>query len=331
MSRKRAHRMTTSVQQPAFSEKRKLWLEALNGTDGNSIVSQIFQMTWDDASFRVINEARRLAPVDPDGSVQLNGLVLRLLNRGFLAIQASAIRRLADKACHRSNPLEGKEGVRSLIALIGDMRKHRSLLTRRAMFDAEGRAYDNERCHEHGMADAEGRAYHNERRHEHIDRLAGVKPENRQPEDTIREDVFDNLRIKIDKATETISEYATKFLAHAATSDSRAYVNADDIEITLGCLREAQRSLSEVTGFLAVEILGDSCSTNFLPKPVCAHLEYIEMPLTAPENKQKLLEVWRQCERKSGQWSGWRLDEYEKEFSDAPPAAGNQESGVPDM
>ena len=307
MSRKRAHRMTTSMQQPTFPEKRKLWLEALNGRDENSIVYQIFQMTWDDASFRVINEARRLAPAAPGGSVQLNGLLLRLLDRGFLAIQASAIRRLADKACNRPKPLEGKDGVCSLIALIGDMKKHRSLLTRSALIDAEGRRHDDEH------------------RHAHIDRLARVKPENRQSEDTIREDVFDNLIVKVDKATKAISEYATKFVAHAATPDSRADVNADDIEITLERLRETQRSLGEVTGFVLVEILGDCCSINFLPMPQYPHLEYMEMPFTAPENKQRLLDVWRQCEIESGRWSGWRLDAYEKEFSDAPPAAGNKE------
>jgi len=119
-----------------FLDKRKQWLEAVNGNDRHSIHTQL---TRDAASFAVINEARRLAPVDSGGVVKLNGMMHRLVNRTFLITQSSAIRRLVDVY-----ELEGKRGVFSLTGLLDDMMKHRYLMTRQALFDTEDLAYDYE-------------------------------------------------------------------------------------------------------------------------------------------------------------------------------------------
>ena len=81
-----------------FKAKREQWLEQLCGQDRHSVVNQISRMIWDAAAFRIINEARRYAENADDGGVKLNGMVHQLLNKGFLASQASAIRRLMDKA-----------------------------------------------------------------------------------------------------------------------------------------------------------------------------------------------------------------------------------------
>src|SRR5579864_3290937 len=96
-------------------------------------------MTWDVATYRVINEARRLAPTAPEGGVQLNGLVHSFLDRSFLCSQALVVRRLGD-----AEGLTGKKGVYSLIGLLKDMCNHYYLFTRESMLEAEAVPYKSE-------------------------------------------------------------------------------------------------------------------------------------------------------------------------------------------
>lgn len=47
--------------------KLALWRFWMERKDRHSITYQIYQMLWEDVTFRVINECRRLAPVGPEG------------------------------------------------------------------------------------------------------------------------------------------------------------------------------------------------------------------------------------------------------------------------
>lgn len=278
---------------PTLAEKRKQWLEVLSGEDRHSIISQITRMTWDAAAFRVVNEARRLAPRDPDGGVQLNGLMHSLLDRAFFASHMAAVRRLTDDRY----PLNGKKGVYSLPALLKDMRKHRELLTREAIFAAEDLEYDEDR-------------------HKQIDRLAGVQAQDRQTGDTVREKVFIDLQQKIEKATEDVKCHVDKFIAHAATPGSREIVGADEAGLTLNHLWRAHQHLCEVASFLAIYVLGDSFP-GALPIPQYDLFKYIERPLVTASQVDKLADLWRQIEKETHGWSQWGLDQYAKEFEGA--------------
>ena len=87
------HTTSTMV---SLKVKRKQWLKVLAGEDRHSIIKQLSQLAWNAASFQVVNEARRVAPSDPEGGVQLNGLMHQLLDRGFFSNQVVGIRRLND-------------------------------------------------------------------------------------------------------------------------------------------------------------------------------------------------------------------------------------------
>jgi hypothetical protein len=250
-------------------------------------------MTWDAAAFRVVNEARRLAPRDPDGGRQLNGLMHSLLDRAFFASHMAAVRRLTDDRY----PLNGKKGVYSLPALLKDMRKHRELLTREAIFAAEGLEYDEDR-------------------HKQIDRLAGVQAQDRQPGDTVREKLFIDLQQKMEKATEDVKCHVDKFIAHAATPGSREIVGADEAGLTLNHLWRAHQHLSEVAGFLGVYVLGDGC-LGYLAIPQYNQFKYIERPLINASHIDKLQDFWRRIEDEYHDWSQWDLDQYAKEFEEA--------------
>jgi len=315
--------MVPQAKTPTLAEKRKEWLEVLSGEDRHSIISQITRMTWDDAAFRVVNEARRLAPRDPDGGRQLNGLMHSLLDRAFFASHLAAIRRLTDDRY----PLNGKKGVYSLPALLEDMRKHRELLTREAIFAAENLAYDfkpiQQRFDEYaskqkGAFDIPDDLcwFKHENRHEQIDRLANVQAQDRQSGDTVREKVLLDLQQKIEKASEEVVCHVNKFIAHAATPESRALVGADETGLTLNHLWRAHQHLCEVASFLAIYVLGDSFPGP-LPIPQYDQFKYIERPLIAASQVDKLADLWRQIEKEADGWSAWDLDQYAKEFEKA--------------
>ena len=319
--------MSASAQQGTLAAKRKLWFEVLSGKDKHSVVHQITAMTWNAAAYQVVNKARRLAPADPEGGVQLNGMLHRLIDHGFFNTHMAAIRRLMDRSS-----LEGKKGVYSLVALLDDMKQNRELMTRKAIFEAEGRPYDygpvRQRRLQYGRQERKAgeRVPHvprhlwwrdHERRHQDIDRLSATSQDNRQPGDTVLKDVFSNLRRKAVSASEHVVTYVTKFIAHAASPESRADVRADEARITLHHLWKAHRSLCEVASFIAIVILGDSCP-SFLPIPQYNHFKYIDRRLVDPSDVPKLQELWQSFERECHDWSQWTLDDYEREFGERP-------------
>lgn len=308
---------------PTLEIKRNQWLDALRGDDRHAIVQQLLQMSWDAASFRVVNEARRIAPPAPEGGVQLNGLIHSLIDRGFFTTQIVGVGRLMD-----TYELEGKKGVYSLSGLLKDMQKNRDLLTRKNIFETENLVYDYESIRQtflshvakkdHGeQVPGVPKGYRwqkSERRHEVIDVLTGTTSQNRQPDDTILDVVFANLFNKASKACREIIDHATKFIAHAATPESRAIANADEIKVTLGHLWTAHRHLCEVTGFLAIVVLGDSCP-SFLPAVAYDQFLYMDKPLLDSFRTEQLELLWSEFERDCQKWSQWNLDAYTKEFS----------------
>jgi len=303
--------------------KREQWLKVLAGEDQHSINKQLTQLAWDAASFQVVNEARRLARSDPKGGVQLNGLLHRLLDRGFFIEQVVGIRRLND-----TYPLEGKKGVFSLTGLLDDLLKYRHLLNRKDIFDAEGLKYDFDDVkvahQEYRMKKIEAgeRAYNlphalnwqmYEMRHKHLDRLAGVPAGDRKPDDVIQESALSNLQSKVASACGNVITVATKFIAHAATPESRAIVNADDVKVSLDQIRAAHRNLCQVTGFLAIYVLGGS-HPGFLPTPQFDQFMHIEKPLINKSEVPRLDLLWGQLDNEYKAWSQWTLDAFETEF-----------------
>jgi hypothetical protein len=318
---------SSSPTRQKLPEKRKQWLEALSGSDPNSINRQLTQLTWDSAAYRVINESRRLAkpvdPSDPQGRVQLSGLVHNLIERGFFVSQMAAIRRLTDKY-----PLEGGRSVYSLIGLLDDLIEHRHLITRRSIFDAEKIEYDSmaiekrfqdfiEETHRTGQ-----KAYgiphdcstipHN-MRHAHFDFLAGVESSMRHPSDQIRQELFERLTKRISDASKNVINHVNKFVAHAATPESRAGASAANMDVTLGYLWDAQKCLCEVAGFLSIYVLGDA-QLSFLPIPQYDQFQYIERPLVNHANISGLKEVWTDFSQECIQWGRWGPDAYRAEF-----------------
>lgn len=292
----------TEAAEAALEQKRNEWLSVLSGADRNAICSQLSRMSWDIASFRSIVELRRLVPRDCDGSAKLNLLLHDLLDEGFFERQMLAIRRLVD-----SYPLSGDKGSLCLTAVLDDMIKHRHLLTRQLMCGLLRRKLPP---HAAPMLI--------QVIDERIDALAGIDPSRRANSDTISETVLQNLKRRITDAAADVKTYVDKFIAHAATPGSRAVKRADDIRITLDHVGAAHRAMCEVTGFVLIRVLADSCA-SFLPVPQYDQFAYLDLPLADSDGLMRIKQVWRQVDDECRAASQWGVREYETEYLSGPP------------
>ena len=314
-----------------FKTRRTIWIQCFNGEDPNSIMRQIPRMIWDSAAFRVVNEARRIAPSDEDGGVQLNGLMHDLIDKGFFESQLLAVRRLTDKSPIVGQKLNaGKKRdvtVCSLASLLDDMKQHVPLLTRENILAAEGLEYDidslarrrdayyeahaggeKEICYLPSELDVRGL----KARHREIDVFAGVAPDKRGPGDTVRTEVFEKLKQKLMNASKDLHLHVDKFIAHAATFQSRQCAGADETRITLGHLYAAQDAICKVAGFVGTHFLTRS-SHSMLPVPQYDHLAYIDKPLVTTDQIGAIQEAWHAYHRATHEWMAWGLDAFREE------------------
>lgn len=150
-------------------------------------------------------------------------------------------------------------------------------------------------------------------RHRHMDFLAGVESSKRQPDDEIREELLKNLRKKIFDPCENVIYHVNKYIAHAATPESRVGVSGEDAGITLGHLWDAQKHLCEVAGFLSIYVLGGA-QQSFLPIPQDDQFQYIERPLIEAANLPALRLAWNRFSEDCNQWGRWGTDAYKQDF-----------------
>ena len=193
----------------AFRQKRLIWMEWLNGQDPQSISPQIYSMLWDYALFRVVNELRKIAAMDPENGVRFNNPVIHLFDAGFVTKQVISIRRLTEKPKY-----DPKWAIISLHSVIDDIKTNVNLITRENYVCYDGLPYDYEAVQRQWLStlSRESRGVHvgllptngpntwpmSERVHKTFDKLSGVEPENRKRTDVIRADIFTFLKSQIE-------------------------------------------------------------------------------------------------------------------------------------
>ncbi|MFO7899707.1 MAG: hypothetical protein R6V58_11690 [Planctomycetota bacterium] len=296
-----------------MKSKRQEWLACFEGEDRHAITNQLYWMIWDTAVYRVINDARKYAPRDDQGRVELNGMMHRLINKGFFQTQALAIRRLVD-----TYSLKGEKGVFSLRGLVRDIEPNRHLLTRWNILNAEGHEYHYEKVRaawqrefekdvgndgRTGVYVPEDRQWHlAEMRHKHMDALADVQPDQRKRSDRPRKEVFDTLKSMLDSCSGEVKQYCDKFIAHAATPGSRTEAYRDDeASLTLKHLYQAHEHLCRVANFVSVYLLGGGCQ-GFLPAPQYDQFAYIDRPLADEATVEKLRQAWTDYHEEVETW-----------------------------
>lgn len=313
-----------SSSQEQFKAKRELWIKCFSGEDRNSVLNQIYQMVWNAAVFKVINEARRIAPTNATGQAEINGMLHRFIDRCFFDSQFLAIRRLVD-----SSPFDGPKGVFSLVSLLKDMKLNASLISRENLFLVEGLEYDYEAVQQRELAYAleqsksgkgaywipsELDSHSLQLRHEQIDALSGVKADQRKPENIVRVEVFDYLINKTEDISEGISLHVNKYIAHSATPESRQYENSDDLKITLGHLWDAHKVVCQVANFIDVYMLSRA-NHSFLPVPQYDHFEHIDRSLVSVAGVEALSKAWHEFHKETDSWGLWGIKDLQKELT----------------
>ena len=319
-----------------YRQKRAEWLHLLNEDEHHAIWGQITNMIWDDASFRILNEARN-PKLSPNGSSAQNALLANFIDRGYVLGQVIALRKLVEK-----NPSDKKKGVVTLRRLLDDLRAHRHLLTREIYVAHDGLPYDYEEVErqwwEQHFANrsssgvtvssisttGSGAFDTSKRSHQQFDRLSGVKPEDRSRTDCISESVFDTLDRWIkESGASTIIDMGNKFLAHAADSVSRASVSLDRFGLTMDQIAAAHRAFVRVAQAISVSILDDSCHVGVVAVPQHDQFENLDFPYVDTEALPVLHQHWDTYTTERDGWLDGVVDELVVNPSMLSPGVGN--------
>jgi len=295
---------TTPSRKATLGPKRKKWLECLHGEDENAIGRQIDALLWDLRSWSTINDARRWAPQDENGNPMVCGMMHGLLDRCFATTQLVAVRRLCDGSYSIENP---RRGVWSLVSLLKDMKENAHLLTRRAMFRAEGLRYDLkslERDRERVLrarqfGPEEGTAMPSssspvellhtaEQRHKQVDLLAGVANTERSGNDQVRPELFEALRSRLEATSADARDRVNKYLAHAAPPKIRP--NSLTSSPTPKAFFTAASVIKETFDFISEVVLGEGYV--FFGVELVDNLEHIDCPLVRTEDVPRVQSVW---------------------------------------
>ena len=295
-------KMIQSVKDP--KEKFIEWEDTLVGKDKHSIRNQIYEMIWDCAFFQCINESRRYANKDNDGNIKRNGPLHSFINQSFFKTQLLSIRRLTDN----------RSDVYSLFRLIEDIKKNISILTRKNILDFRNLPYDYEKAMEafkkkidytKGSFIVPPEITSSEDIHRRIDSMAGVVSDKRSPDDLFPNNILEQFNDKLASIDE-LCKYVNKFIAHAATPESRKII-PDEIESALGKILNAHKIICETASCIGNKIL--FCGFGYvLPIPRYGPFdqfdvfEYLDEPLASTETVEKIRQVWETYRTKTELW-----------------------------
>lgn len=276
-----------------FRQKRVEWLKWLFDDDDHAIGPQLWLMNWSYVTFRVINEARRIAARRDLRSPIRNHTLFRFATAGFVATQALAIRRLTEKAARKP-----ERQVMSLRRLVDDIAEHQTLFTRELFVGFDGAPFDPEPgrlrwwtdeieyLKAHGGVACRGEAYltagpqawqHAERLHDVFDRLCGLGVESdRARSDRVPDAVFEKLKSLLeDPMIERVRNLVNKRIAHAADPVSRMAARHNVDGISFKDIDQVHRNLIIVAEFISSVLLSKT-SIGTMPIPQFDAFEYLD-------------------------------------------------------
>jgi hypothetical protein len=292
------------------------WRSWMNYRDPHSITHQLYQMMWDDLTFRIINECRRLARPAKEGGVELNGLVHTFIDRSYFRMQALAIRRLTEK-----NPRQASRGVISLRRLLDDIEAYATTFTRGNMFDAEGLPHDysternaavDDRLRRSTEAEAQGSAaFFLDARledawhiphglHRDFDRMCGVDPTRRDRNDAVPRELLQALKKELEVCGD-VEAYVDNRVAHAANPENRDAVPEGGRSVYLAKIHDCHKAICHVSSFVSVYLLrGPELAA--VAGPQLDVFAFMDRPLARREDLTKLEAIWHEQECRGELW-----------------------------
>jgi hypothetical protein len=296
-----------------FREKFEEWRDMLLGEDRHSIRNQIYDMMFDSAIFQCINESRKYAAKDDKGDIKQNKMLHYFINQSFFKTQLLSIRKLVDKDFGRIR--KGKQyTVCSLYNLIEDLKKNSTLLTRENILAVHDLPYDYEKAmaeFDHNTDYTKGPVFVPqeiclfEDIHLRIDSIVGIAPDKRSPNDLIPKGTVKQCGDKL-ADIDALCKYVDKYIAHAATLDSRRTV-PDEIDRALDKVLSAHKIICETASFIGNNVLfcgfGEVLSISQYGQFDQYDLfEYLDEPIASKETIERLREFWEKYRMETGQW-----------------------------
>ncbi len=300
----------------SFRNKRKQWMEWLNGKDPHTISNQISSMLWNYSLFCTVNELRRIATEEPEKEVGFNEPVMKLFDAGFATTQATAIRRIIEK------PKSSHSwAIISLSYILKDIEKNIDLITRENFVCYDGLPYDYEAVYQKYIENLprNSKGVHvgtlptngpkawgtSEMIHENFDQLSQVEPNNRKRTDRIKTDVLEFLENQIKKC-EDIKKYVDKFIAHAAAPETRLELTDNQKVLTLGRLKTCHEIICQVASFILGPLLWES-NIGGLPVPQYNHLANLEKSWVSHKNLEIARQKWDKITKEVSNWDSKSL------------------------
>ena len=284
-----------------YRRARARWIEWLNGKNESSVTHQICYLLWDDAVLRVVNEIGKITDKKPAPGTGMNWPVVRLLQRGFVALQCTCIRRLTDAEPDTASPSRGKSVV-SLRRLVEDIEQNRHLITRENYVCHSGWPYDATRPNSRGQ---EFHAYAmSQAAHGFFDRLAGTTDADRRRDDLIDNKVFEHLKCQLG-ACAGIRRLVDKTIAHTADPKDPQTMkgfSTQDRAVTLRKLTTCYKALCEVAAFVAQHVLFDSGDFS-IPTLMFDQFSDLDKPWATTETLERLRAFWDKHAEKVRSWS----------------------------
>lgn len=302
-----------------FRAKRLEWLSWLNTDEHHAIWKQITATAWNDAVFRVLNEARN--PADGDQVSATNGMLGRFIDQGYVSTQVLAIRRLVEvPKPSKKRPAD----IISLPRLLEDIRAYRPNLTRELFVSYDGLPYEWEAVRDKWYAEnpisGEGSGYLRlpstgadafdmaRRQHETFDWLSDTPVGQRNRNDVISEWVFDRLDAALnDESITQIVALSHKFLAHAADGPSRSAASLQELGLTLEMVASAHKAITLVAQAVSILLVDGSSHLGTVPTAQFNQFAGLEHPYVTSGGISHLRKRWHTHSQAREDWCGqWR-------------------------
>ena len=289
-----------------YREKIESWHELLIGDEEHSIFGQYTDMMWQDAAWRMANEARRFTFEDGPTSA-INPILGKLIDHGYAMSQVIALSRLMEKS-YPSNP---KKAVVSIRRIVDEISTHRELFTREVCVAHNGLSYDwhpsPDSTPSQGVqwVEANGpNAYMMSCvRHMWFDQLSGISAYNRNRNDLIPGLVFDRLITLIDDPVfKEIEKLRNKRVAHAADAYSRSQV--DNLRKNLK-FEELEKAHYILTGLIQAVSEGLLCGYRIgtsVPREQPDAFEHFDKSFIQPARMKEFYRFWCDHSQRREKW-----------------------------